>query len=115
MIESHRVLVPEGPDIDVQPVSLGRSKTTITVPADARERIMASRRDTDPPAAIVSRSNTTLGRLAQANPPTRGHSLRKPSLEDGAPPAPPKPSMQTISRGSFRISLLTILQGRLRV
>jgi len=78
----------KGPDIDVQPSTLSRSKTTINVSAsaDARERITASPRRSDPPA--VSRSNTTIGRPTQASP-TRGLSLRKPEFEDGAPPAPP--------------------------
>lgn len=82
----------KGPDIDVQPVStLGRSKTTVSVPADARERTVQSPRGTYPPA--VSRSNTTIGRPTQADPPTRGLSIRRPGFEDGAPPAPPKPKI----------------------
>jgi neutrophil factor 2 len=92
VIKSHCVLVPEGPDIDVQPNALSRSKTTIGVPSDARERTVPSLRGTYPPA--VSRSNTTTGRPTQADPPTRGLSIRKPGFEDGAPPAPPKPSTQ---------------------
>ena len=91
VFESHRILVPEGPDIDVQPVNtLSRSKTTISTPADARERTATSPRGTYPPG--VTRSNTTIGRPTQVDPPTRGLSLRKPGFEDGAPPAPPKPS-----------------------
>lgn len=91
MIESHCVFVPEGPDIDVQPVStLSRSKTTINAPSDARERTVTSPRGTYPPA--VTRSNTTIGRPTQVDPPTRGLSIRKPGFEDGAPPAPPKSS-----------------------
>lgn len=90
----------KGPDLDVQPVgNLSRSKTTINVPADARERIMASSarlappRDADPPTAtVISRSNTSItpGRSAQASLPMRGLSIRKPGFDDGAPPAPPK-------------------------
>jgi len=79
----------KGPDIDVQPAStVSRSKTMISVPTDARERMMAS--PVDSPAPILSRSNTTFERPAQRSSPTRGLSLRKPGFEDGAPPAPPK-------------------------
>ena len=91
--------------MDVQPTgTLSRSKTTINVPADARERIMtsspgaaasqsASPRDTDPPAAtVISRSNTTSGGAALGSVPTRGLSIRKPGYEDGVPPVLPKPS-----------------------
>jgi len=88
----------KGPDMDVQPVGLlSRSKTTINVPANARERIMASSagatasqsaslRDTDSPAsAIVSRSNTAPGGPARTGLPTRALSVRKPGYEDGVP------------------------------
>lgn len=110
----------KGPDMDVQPVGfLSRSKTTINVPTDARERIMTSSagagagagasqltspRDAGPPAAsVVSRSNTTItpGRPTQASV-TRGLSVRKPGLEDGAPFAPPKP--KTSPRGDPRMT-----------
>ncbi|KAH9006595.1 hypothetical protein EDB86DRAFT_2875032 [Lactarius hatsudake] len=71
----------KGPSLDVQPVgNLSRSKTTINVPADARERIMAlsgglAPRDADPPnATVISRSNTTItpGRFRTSESPYAG-------------------------------------------
>ncbi|KAH9060549.1 hypothetical protein EDB87DRAFT_1674686 [Lactarius vividus] len=88
------------PDLDVQPVgNLSRSKTTINVPADAREALTPPGNADPPTATIISRSNTTItpGRSAQASLPMRGLSIRKPGFEDGAPPAPPKP--KTSPRG----------------
>lgn len=104
----------EGPDLDVQPTgALARSKTTINVPANARERIMAatsgadtsrsrsrSPRGNSPPAAtVVARSNTAIAttRPIQAGLPTRGLSVRRPGPGD-APPATvsPKPSEQAL-------------------
>ena len=123
---SHLVLVPEGPDIDVQPSALGRSKTTINVPTNSRERIMAtspgaaatqsaSSGDTDPPAAIaVSRSNTAPGGVTRGVS-MRALSIRKAGNEGGAPPAPPKPSTQNcLAQLLPNISLLTVLQRHLR-
>ncbi len=85
--------------MDVQPVdTLNRSKTMINVPANARERIMASSplappNETDSPAAVtLSRSNTNINsgrRLSPASLPTRGLSIRKPGYED-IPPQPRK-------------------------
>ncbi|KAI0262591.1 hypothetical protein BC834DRAFT_971957 [Gloeopeniophorella convolvens] len=104
-----------GPDLDVPPPSgtLARSKTTINVPANARERIMAAtagaagvaassqptspRGATGPPAAAsLARSNTSItpGRPGGAGLPVRGLSVRRPGPDDAGapPPKPPKAS-----------------------
>jgi len=98
----------KGPDSGGRPGgSLTRAKTTINVPANARERIAnattgsdASRptspRPISPPAAVaVSRSHTAIGssRPGQASFPTRGLSLRaRPAADDAAPAVTsPKP------------------------
>lgn len=97
----------EGPNLDVQPVgTLARSKTTINVASNARERIMGSAagadssqpsslRDSDPPAAsVVARSNTAIGtsRVGQGLP-IRALTVRKPRSRDASPAsASPKPS-----------------------
>ncbi|KAI9462624.1 hypothetical protein F5148DRAFT_217228 [Russula earlei] len=94
----------KGPDLDVQPVgTLARSKTTINVLADARERAVGATtgadasRPTSPgndsfsADTAISRSNTT-SRPGQAGLPLRGLSLRKPGSADVAPAVTsPKP------------------------
>jgi hypothetical protein len=97
----------EGPDLDVQPVgTLARSKTTINVAPNARERIMGATVSADasqsslrgndpPPAAVVTRSNTTAmtGRVGQTGLPIRALTVRKPGAGDVSPAsASPKPS-----------------------
>lgn len=98
----------EGPDLDVQPVgTLARSKTTINVAPNARERIMGATVSTDasqssslrgndpPPATVVARSNTTAmtGRVGQTGLPIRALTVRKPGAGDVSPAfASPKPS-----------------------
>lgn len=98
----------KGPDLDVQPVgTLARSKTTINVPTNARERIMGANSSADsrrsrsrsprgndpPPATVIARSNTAIvtSRPAQAGLPTRGLSVRRPSTNDSPPATSPKP------------------------
>ncbi|KAH9988051.1 hypothetical protein BJV77DRAFT_1061500 [Russula vinacea] len=96
----------KGPDLDVQPVgTLARSKTTINVAPNARERIMGATVSADasqsslrgndpPPAAVVTRSNTTAmtGRVGQTGLPIRALTVRKPGAGDVSPAsASPKP------------------------
>ena len=96
----------EGPDLDVQPVgTLARSKTTINVAPNARERIMgtaagadssqpSSMQGNDPPAAaVVARANTAVGISRQAGLPIRALTVRKPGSNDVSPASSsPKPS-----------------------
>jgi neutrophil factor 2 len=98
----------EGPDLDVQPSgTLARSKTTINVVPNARERIMgtaagadssqpSSLQGNDPPAAaVIARANTAVGisRVGQAGLPIRALTVRKPGSNDISPASSsPKPS-----------------------
>ncbi|KAI0301582.1 hypothetical protein B0F90DRAFT_1810094 [Multifurca ochricompacta] len=103
----------KGPDLDVQPVgTLARSKTTLNVPANARDRIAAaaaangagssqpvSPQGNNPPVAnVVARSNTTITPrgLGQAGLPMRGLSVRR--LGPDNTPRVPSPKPSTIKR-----------------
>ena len=95
--------------MDVQPVgTLARSKTTINVSANTRERITGattgadvsrptSPRGNDPLApTVLTRSQTALA-TSRPGLPIRALTVRKASIDDAAPPAPsPKPSEQTL-------------------
>jgi hypothetical protein len=122
--------------MDVTPVgTLARAKTTINVPANARERITGATTDADgsprgngpPTPTVVARSNTAIAtsRPAQAGLPTRALTVRKASVDDAAPAnTSPKPSEQifcvilhnfTYPIGSFLQEHLPTRQNSLKV
>jgi neutrophil factor 2 len=88
---------PSGTDDDGRPI-LSRSKTTLNVPADARERINGRNGPMSPPStAPLARNNTTLNTLNRGpsiGGPVRGLSVRRPAggspTNPNGPPVPLK-------------------------